>query len=59
MDYDIQRNLEENSKPPKGEPVKLSIEHIIGAMFLLFLGNVVATIVFFVELLFSYYNMKR
>lgn len=59
MDYDIQRNLEENGKTKKGrEPIKLSVEHILGAIFLLLMGNAVASIFFFVELLLSCQQKK-
>lgn len=55
MDYSIQRNIEENSKTPDGnEPVKLSIQHILGAVFLLLFGNIAATICFLLELFWNY-----
>lgn len=60
MDSDIQRSLEENGKPPQGgAPVKLSFEHILGAMFLLFFGNTIAIISFLVEVFLDYYYKKR
>lgn len=59
MDYDIQRNIEENSKPPDGgEPVKLSIQHILGALFLWIFGNAAAVIFFVLEVLWNF-NKKR
>lgn len=52
MDYDIQRNIEGNSRTSGGgEPVKLSIEHILGALFLWMFGNIVAVIIFVLEVL--------
>lgn len=59
MDYDIQRNIVENSKPPDGgEPVKLSIQHILGALLLWIFGNTVAMIFFVLEILWNY-NKKK
>ncbi|KAG4071256.1 hypothetical protein HA402_003960 [Bradysia odoriphaga] len=59
MNYNIQRNIESNSKPPDGgEPVKLSIQHVLGALFLWTFGNSAAVIVFVLELLWQY-NRKR
>lgn len=60
MNYDIQRNLEENGKPPQaGVPIKLSVEHILGALLLLLFGNVLAIISFSVELLANYVNKNK
>ncbi len=57
MDYDIQRTLEENEKPPHGgEPVKLSVDHILGALFVLLIGNALATVFFLVEVLVHYFE---
>lgn len=57
MDYNIQRNLEENGKTPEGgDPIKLSIEHILGALLLLLFGNAFATISFSVEILTKYFD---
>lgn len=51
MDYDIQRSVEENSKQPDGsEPVKLSIQHVLGALFLWIFGSAVAVFVFGLEI---------
>ncbi|XP_037040297.1 uncharacterized protein LOC119077222 [Bradysia coprophila] len=59
MNYNIQRNIESNSKPPDGgEPVKLSIQHVLGALFLWIFGNSAAVIVFILEILWEY-NKKR
>lgn len=59
MDYDIQRNIEENGKPPDGnEPVKLSVQHILGALFLLLFGSVAATVSFIFEL-FWYHKVQK
>lgn len=59
MDYSIQRNIEENSKTPDGsEPVKLSIQHILGALFLLLFGNIAAIICFLLEI-FWHYKARR
>lgn len=59
MDYDIQRNIVENSKPPEGgETVKLSIQHILGALFLWIFGNVAATIFFVLEIFWNYNKEK-
>lgn len=59
MDYDIQRNIEENGKPPEGgEPVKLSIQHILGALFLLLFGSIAALISFIIELIW-YHNVQK
>lgn len=60
MDYDIQRNLEENGKPPQGgEPIRLSVEHMLGALLLLLFGNVFATISFSVEMLTKYFDKNK
>lgn len=59
MDYDIQRNIEENGKPPDGgEPVKLSVQHILGALFLLLFGTLTAGIAFVFEL-FWYHKVQK
>lgn len=59
MDYDIQRSIVENSKPPDGgEPVKLSIQHILGAVFLWIFGNAAAIIFFVLEILWNF-NKKK
>lgn len=59
MDYGIQRNIEENSKPPDGgEPVKLSVQHILGAVFLWIFGSSLATVAFVIEMIW-YYNKKK
>lgn len=60
MDFNIQRNLEENGKPRKaGEPIRLSVEHVLGALFLLLFGNIAATISFSIEMLLNYFNRKK
>lgn len=60
MNYDIQRNLEENGKPPTGgEPIKLSVEHVLGALFLLLFGTALATISFLVEMLLKHKNKLK
>lgn len=61
MDYDIQRNLEENGQKSKtirrnGRPIKLSVEHILGALYVLLFGNVVAVVCFSVEMLVNYFS---
>lgn len=53
MDYDIQQNLEENGGT-HNLPVKLSVDHILGALFLLLFGNAFATVSFLVEILLNY-----
>lgn len=59
MDYDIQSNIVENSKPPDGgEPVKLSIQHILGALFLWIFGTATAAMFFVLEIMWNY-NKKR
>lgn len=59
MDYAIQRNIEVNSKPPDGgEPIKLSIQHILGALLLLLFGNTFASVTFVLEILWNY-NKRR
>lgn len=59
MDYDIQRNIEENGKPPDGgEPIMLSIQHILGALFLLLFGNIFASVCFVIEL-FWYHTVQN
>ncbi|XP_063707554.1 uncharacterized protein LOC134836266 [Culicoides brevitarsis] len=59
MNYDIQRNIEENAKPPEGgEPVRLSVQHILGALFLLLFGSIAATISFFFEL-FWFHKVEK
>lgn len=59
MDYDIQRNIVENSKPPDGgEPVKLSYQHILGALLLWIFGNTAAIMFFALEILWNY-NKKK
>lgn len=59
MDYDIQRSIVENSKAPDGgEPVKLSIQHILGALFLWIFGNAAAVVFFVIEILWNY-NKKK
>lgn len=51
MDYDIQRSIEENSKQTDGgEPVKLSIQHVLGALLLWIFGSAVAVFVFGLEI---------
>lgn len=60
MDYDVQRNLEENSKPPQGgAPVKLSVQHILGALFMLLFGNALAVISFLLEMLFKIFIRSK
>lgn len=60
MDYDIQRNLEENGRPKQsGEPKRLSVEHILGALLLLLFGNVFATISFFIEMFTNWFNKNQ
>lgn len=55
MDYVIQKNIEDNAKPPEqSDPKILSVQHILGAIFLLLLGDICATVLFFIELLFGY-----
>lgn len=57
MDYDIQQSLEENGKPPKaGAPIRLSVEHILGALFVLLFGNVLASVFFVLEILYNYFS---
>lgn len=59
MNYNIQRNIEENGKPPDGgEPVKLSVQHILGALYLLLFGSIGAAVSFVVEL-FWYYKVEK
>lgn len=57
MDYEIQRNIEENGKPKlQLDPVKLLEQHILGVIFLLLLGNAAATFIFFLEILWLQYK---
>lgn len=59
MDYDIQRSIVENGKAHDGgEPVKLSIQHILGALFLWMFGNSAGILVFVLEKLWNY-NKKN
>lgn len=60
MDYGIQRKLEENGKQPQaGVPIKLSVQHILGALFLLLFGNCFATIAFIVEMLLNTFKRNK
>lgn len=61
MDYDIQRNIEQNygKSLQSDDPVKLSIQHILGATFLLLLGSTGATFVFLIEILWFWYCNKK
>lgn len=59
MDYTIQKNIEENGKPPEGgEPIKISVDHILGALFLLLFGNLAATVSFIFEIIW-FYNLRK
>lgn len=59
MDYDIQRSIVENSKTPDGgDPVKLSIQHILGAIFLWTFGTTIAAIFFALEILWNHNEKK-
>uniref|UniRef100_A0A336LSD3 CSON002663 protein n=1 Tax=Culicoides sonorensis TaxID=179676 RepID=A0A336LSD3_CULSO len=54
MDHVIQRNLFLNMKPAgNSEPVKLSVFHVIGALFLLIFGHLIAFLVFLIEIFFE------
>lgn len=54
MNYVIQRNIIENMKPPgNSEPVKLSVEHILGALFLLLFGHLFACVVLTIEVVYK------
>lgn len=61
MDYDIQRNIEQNDGKHEqdDDPVKLSIQHILGAIFLLLLGSAGATVAFVIEILRFWYCNKK
>lgn len=57
-DYEIQKNIEENTKNIGSfEPVKLTVSHILGALLFLLFGNAFGLIVFLIELLWG--NDKR
>ncbi|XP_063702358.1 uncharacterized protein LOC134832305 [Culicoides brevitarsis] len=51
MDYEIQRNIIANTKN-KGsrEPVKLSVSHILGPLFILLFGNLFGFVAFLIEI---------
>lgn len=52
MDYEIQKDIEENMKNTGSfEPFSLTVEHILGALYLLLIGHLFGIIVFFVEFL--------
>lgn len=60
MDYNIQQTLEENEKSRQGgAPIKLTVEHILGALFILLIGNSIATIFFLLEMLFGYLSRRQ
>lgn len=64
MDYAIQRNLEENEQKSKslhrsGGPIKLSVEHILGPLFVLLFGNAVAAVCFSIEMLVKCFSDSR
>lgn len=59
MDYSIQRTIEENGKPPdNSEPVRLSVQHILGALFLLVFGHLAATVCLILEIFWDAYGKK-
>lgn len=53
MNYKIQKTIQENGRIMSGSdiPVKLSVEHIIGANYLLLIGSVVSLVAFLGEIL--------
>lgn len=60
MDYNIQRNIDENGNPPEGDdPVRLSIEHVLGEIFILGLGYTAAVFCFIFEILFYQHQKRR
>lgn len=51
MNYQIQKNFDENKKASESdEPVRLSIEHILGQLIILGFGYIAATICFLAEI---------
>lgn len=60
MDYKIQRNIDENGNPPDGDdPVRLSIEHILGELIILSLGYFGAFVCFLVEIVYFHWKEKE
>uniref|UniRef100_A0A336LV05 CSON002664 protein n=1 Tax=Culicoides sonorensis TaxID=179676 RepID=A0A336LV05_CULSO len=54
LDYEVQKNIEENTKLLGNfKPVKLSVPHITGALFLLIFGNLIGTVIFVIEILWA------
>lgn len=60
MNYKIQKTIEENGKAVSGSdtPVKLSIDHITGANYILLIGNTLALTAFVGEILW-FYKMRQ
>lgn len=60
MDYTIQKNIDENGNPPDGDdPVRLSIEHVLGEIIILGMGYFGAFFVFLGEIIYFHWNKRR
>lgn len=60
MDYNIQRNIDENGNPPEGDdPVRLSIEHVLGEIIILVLGYLISIICFVFEVIYQQHQKRK